>query len=514
MADPVDRTASALIGQVSSAQRRAIVVAVMIVNFLSAMEATVVSTAMPTIIATLGGLEHYSWVFTAYILTSTVMLPVWGKLSDLYGRRRLLLLGLGIFLLGSLLSGAAASLSQLIVFRAVQGLGAGALAPLGMTVIGELYSPTERARMQGVFSIVWGVASVAGPLFGGLLTDHVSWRWVFFINLPIGAVAASMIHLSLPRLGRRAPARVDWAGAVTLASSVTLGLLAGNRLGERLARPDAISLLLAGAAAVLAVVFVLIEQRVEEPLVPLSLLSVAEIRSPLLCAFLAGMAMFGAITYVPMMIQGVTGSTATQAGFALTPFILSWVITSVFAARLAIALSVRTLAMVGFTLVLVGFVGLSAAGVDVARSSIYAVMALMGAGMGLAMLIMLLLIQTVVEKKHLGIATSLTVFARMMGGAIGVALLGAMLTASFLGQLPADAAMSSDVDTVLSPEAAAHLDPATLRMLREALSSSMQRLFVASGVLAALCLLAATGLPHRSLGDFERQMHGAAHSSE
>jgi EmrB/QacA subfamily drug resistance transporter len=485
--------------------RRMVVVAILVTNFLAAMEATVVSTAMPTVISALGGIERFSWVFSAYILTSTVVLPIWGKLADLYGRRLFLQLALGTFLLGSALAGVAADLDQLIAARALQGLGAGGLLPLGMTILGDLYTPTQRARMQARFSSVWGVASVVGPLLGGYLTDRLSWRWVFFVNLPVGLVAAALIRLYLREQPRPGARRIDVAGAATLALSASLLLVGLNEAGTvGLAAPEAWGLLLA-ASAVFAV-FVACERRAVDPIVPPSLVRARDIRWPLVCSSLAGMSLFGAISFIPIYIQGSTGSTATQAGFALTPLLLCWVLASILTGRLVAFVSVRTLAISGFGLVFVGFVVLLSFDSDTARGWLYADMAVLGGGMGLAMLCLLLAIQTVAPRRDLGVATSLMVFCRSLGGAIGVALLGAVLTATLqrrLGALGIDAEVVNHLLALEAPRDAAA--PALAPEVRGAFESSLGSAFAAAAAIALLTVLAATRLSRHNLSELERR---------
>jgi MFS family permease len=271
-------------------QQKTVTLGVMLGLFLGALESTVVGTAMPTVIASLGGLHIYSWVFSAYILTSTVTVPLWGRLSDLYGRKRFILLGIAIFLIGSALSGAATSMGQLVLFRALQGLGAGALLPLGMTIIGEIYSLEKRARMQGLFSGVWGLASIIGPLIGGFITDHLSWRWVFYINIPFGIAAALLIGLALvePRDHRKSVS-IDYAGAITLTLLATLLLVT---LGQQ----DwgiLVKLGLLGVCALLVFVFLAVERRASEPIVPLSLFRHRIFSVSSANGFFVGMAMFG-----------------------------------------------------------------------------------------------------------------------------------------------------------------------------------------------------------------------------
>jgi EmrB/QacA subfamily drug resistance transporter len=393
---------------------------------LGALEATVVSTAMPTVIATLGGLAHYSWVFSAYLLTSTASVPIWGRLSDLYGRRRLYLAGVLMFLVGSALSGAAVTMTQLIVFRAIQGLGAGAIIPLGMTIVGELYSIEERARAQALFSGVWGVASIAGPLVGGYITDALSWPWVFYLNIPFGVLAMAVIAIAYPPAPRDAEARVDWAGATLLFAGVTSLLLAlSDAAALPLAWLVAAGLLLAGLVAV--------ERRVPQPILPLDLFGNRLVATSLLVAFLVGTAMFGAIAFVPLFVQAVMGGTATEAGTTLTPLFLGWVLSSIAGARLSVRTGYRRVTTAGISLIVAGFVMLVVMDIDAGRTMLLAAALVLGSGMGLSMLALLLAIQHGVERERLGLATSLNQFSRSIGAAVGVAIMGALLARSMSG---------------------------------------------------------------------------------
>ena len=290
---------------ISFGRRRAITAGLLLGMSLGALEATVVGTAMPTVIATLGGLAHYSWVFSAYLLTSTASVPIWGRLSDLYGRRRMYLTGIAIFLIGSMMAGAATSMPSLIVARTIQGLGTGAIIPLSMTIVGELYTLAERARTQALFSGVWGVASVAGPLVGGYITDALSWRWVFYLNLPFGLLAATVILLAYPRTRHIHVVRVDWLGAALLFASISALLIALASNASEAAWGFAVG------TAVLLAGFVAVERRVPDPILPLDLLRTPLIARTFIVVFLVGMALFGAIAFIPLYVQGVMGATAT-----------------------------------------------------------------------------------------------------------------------------------------------------------------------------------------------------------
>ena len=470
---------------ISGRRRRAITAGLLLGMALAALEATVVGTAMPTVIATLGGLGHYSWVFAAYLLTSTASVPLWGRLSDLYGRRRLYLAGIFVFIAGSALSGAATTMTQLIVFRAIQGLGAGALIPLSMTIIGELYTLRERARVQALFSSVWGLASIAGPLVGGYVTDALSWRWVFYLNLPFGVLGAVVIALAYPAMAHPASARMDWMGAVLLFSGVTALLIA---LGGATA---AVVPWLA-AAAVLLPAFVLVARRTADPILPLDLFRLRIVSRSLAVVFMTGMAMFGAIAFVPLFVQGVMGGTATQAGQVLTPLFLGWVGMSVVGARLTARIDYRIVAVAGNALLLAGFVGLALIGADASMTTLYASVFLLGCGMGLSMLSLLLAVQHGVERSQLGLATSLNQFARSIGAAVGVAAMGAILARGLVG-------VSIPTGVHGLPSSALQLDAATRAQFAQALS----RVFAAGGVMSAIGLAASFALPSV---DFTREV--------
>lgn len=396
--------------------------------FLAAIESTIVATAMPTVVEHLGGLDHYSWVFTAYILTSTVTIPLWGRLSDLYGRRRFYMAAVGAFLLGSMLSGVSGSMGQLVLFRAVQGIGAGGLLPLGMTIIADLYTLEERPRAQSLFSIVWGVASIAGPLAGGFITDHFSWRWVFYLNLPFGIAAASLVWHALRDQERHRQHALDVRGALVLTAAITLVLLALEGLGamDRFL-PTGWLVASAVASAALMVWFVRIERAAPEPILPLDLFGNRHVATATLTGFLTGTAMFGLLSYVPLFVQSALGRSATDAGMTLTPVLLGWVTMSLVTARVLPRVGARPLVMTGLTCLTLGFVGL----LQISRGSpmwvLRADLGLMGVGMGMTMLSLLLVQQNAVTVDRLGTATSLGQFSRSIGGAFGVALMGSVM---------------------------------------------------------------------------------------
>jgi len=474
---------------VSRRRRQAITAGLLLGMSLGALEATVVGTAMPTVIATLGGLAHYSWVFSAYLLTSTASVPIWGRLSDLYGRRRLYLAGIAVFVLGSALSGAATSMTQLIVFRAIQGLGAGAVIPLSMTIIGELFALEERARTQALFSGVWGVASIAGPLVGGYVTDALSWRWVFYLNLPFGALAAAVIAFAYPPGSRTSKATIDWLGAALLFGGVTCLLIAVGDV------TDAMLPWLA-ATAVLLAALVFVERRAVHPILPLDLFGLRVVSYSMVVVFMTGMAMFGAIAFVPLFVQGVLGGTATQAGQVLTPLFLGWVLTSVVSARLTVRIGYRPVAVVGVALLCASFVAMALLDTDVTLYTLFGAVFMLGCGMGLSMLALLLAVQHGVDRSRLGIATSLNQFSRSVGAVVGVAAMGAMLARGLTGF-----DMPGGVDA---------MSASALRLEGEAriqFAHALSRVFAVGAVMSGVGFVVALFLPPV---DFSRGVPAAA----
>ena len=474
---------------ISLGRRRAITAGLLLGMSLGALEATVVGTAMPTVIATLGGLSHYSWVFSAYLLTSTASVPIWGRLSDLYGRRRMYLTGIAVFLIGSVVSGAATSMWVLIAARALQGLGAGAIIPLSMTIVGELYALSERARTQALFSGVWGVASVAGPLVGGSITDAFSWRWVFYLNIPFGLLAAAVIASAYPPAPRNDRISVDWAGASLLFTGISALLIA-------LGGDTGMGLWWFAGAVVLLAGFARAERRATDPMLPLVLLKNPLIARTLVVVFLVGMALFAAIAFVPLFVQGVMGATATQAGQVLTPLFLGWVVMSIVGARMTVRLGYRRLASAGGLLMTLGFIGLALADAGASRNMVMADGLLIGSGMGLSMLSLLLAVQHGVDRSYLGLATSLNQFSRSVGAAVGVAAMGAVLTRGLSGiSIPGGIESLAATGTMLTGT------------MRVQFAAALHQVFVACAVLSGASLVATAFLP---AVDFSRGVSAGA----
>ncbi len=508
--------------EMSSKRRWAVTVGVMTGMFIAALEATVVGTAMPTVIASLGGLNHYSWVFSAYLVTSTVTVPVWGKLSDLYGRRLLYQIGIGVFLLGTLLSGLSGSMTELIIFRAIQGLGAGALIPLGMTIIGDIFTLEERAKMQAYFSGVWGISSVIGPVIGGFLTDQLNWRWVFFINLPIGIVAALIMGFALkePKVTDRP--KIDYAGAMLLMAAISLLILAMMEGGSSLDQFFATrNLLIFGVSIILLLIFALVEKRAADPIIPFDLFKNRMVSVSIAAGFLAGVAMFGAISFIPLFAQGALNATATEAGSLLTPLMLSWITMSIVGGRIILKTGFRSITIVGFAILTIGFVFLALFQRDTPRIWLYVDLVLIGMGLGLTMLTLLIAVQQAVERTKLGVATSLNQFSRAIGGAFGVAIMGVFLTAGLASELnkvantgnqflsPQQAAeFASNPNALIEPQAKADIPKETLEILQNSMATTIHRVFWVAAVLSAMAFLVSLLLPketkeniHKTDGD-------------
>lgn len=480
--------------------RKLVTAGVLVGLFLAAVESTVVGTAMPTVIAQLHGVKLYSAVFTAYLLTSTVTVPIWGKLSDIYGRRPFFVIGVAIFIVGSALSGMARSMPELVAFRALQGLGSGAILPLCSTIIGEIYALEERARMQGVVSSVWGLASIVGPLVGGFLTDRISWRAVFFVSVPFGIVSAALVGLGYRGRGAPVKRRLDLLGSLLLALSAT-GVLAAAALAGR----PAIALAVGAAALLLALLFVRVERRAEDPVLHLDLFRSPMFRATTSAGFFAGMSMFGIISFVPLFVQAVIGTKATEAGAALTPFMLCWVVASTTSARIAMRAGYRGVAVAGMASLVAGIATLALLGAGAGFAHVALAMGLCGLGMGASFTPLLIAVQSTVSRERLGVATSAVQFFRSIGGAVGIGILGSILASRLAaGSLPPGIAPEQIVD----PIARETLSPELFAQLRSALAAALHAVFQADVLVAVVAFLFTTRVPGGRAADHSIETPG------
>src|ERR687886_723533 len=406
----------------------AIYAGLMVTLLLAALDQTIVSTALPRVVSDLGGLTQYSWVFTAYMLASTVTVPLYGKLGDVYGRKPLFLFAIVVFLVGSALCGIAQNMTQLVVFRGIQGIGAGGLIPLAIAVVGAIIPPRDRGRYQGLIGSVFGSASIIGPAVGGFVVDHTTWRWIFYVNLPVGALALAVISVTMPRPAPQTERSIDWGGAALLAASTTpllLGLVWGGRDYPWTSGHVIVALVVAVAALA---AFLLYERRVPEPILPFSLLRNGVVASSVVSMTLVGMAMFGTISFVPLFVQGVIGTSASSSGVVLTPLMLG-AVTASFLSGQWVSRSGRTRpnAIAGPIVLTAGMVLLWRMGVHTTNGQAARNMVLAGVGLGLMMQVFVLTVQNVVPRAQIGSATALTQFSRSIGATLGVTIMGVIV---------------------------------------------------------------------------------------
>lgn len=481
--------------QMSHRSIQIVFVGLMLGMLLAALDQTIVSTALPTIVGELGGLNHLSWVVTAYLLTSTAATPLFGKISDLYGRRRLFQVAIVVFLAASALAGLSQNMPQLIAFRALQGIGGGGLIAMAQVIIGDVVSPRERGRYMGYIGAVFAVASVVGPLTGGFFVDHLSWRWVFYINIPVGLVALFVTNTVLNLPFRRVDHPIDYLGASLLISGLTCIVLVTTWGGTEYEWGSPLILSLAVAGVALLVGFVMQEKRAPEPIVPLRLFrdSIFNVASSV--GFMVGLTMFGAIIFLPVFLQVVTGVSATSSGLLLLPLILGLLISSVGSGRAITAIGrYRIFPIVGTAVMVVGLYLLSLMGTDTSRGVASLYMFVLGIGIGLVMQVLVLAVQNSVEHRDLGIATSAASLFRSLGGAFGASIFGAILSNRLAYNLPKLVPGFStggfDVEALKGSPAQIHALPGPVRDgVIEAFARSIHVVFLWTVPLVAIAFL-------------------------
>ncbi|HEX8228173.1 MAG TPA: MDR family MFS transporter [Chloroflexia bacterium] len=459
-------------------QLATIMISVLLGILLSALDQTIVGPAMPRIIGDLNGFEAYSWVFTVYLLTSTITVPIFGKLSDMYGRKWFYIGGILVFLFGSVLSGLSADMTQLITFRGLQGIGAGIMMATAFAIIADLIPPAERGKWQGAFGAVFGLASVIGPTVGGFLTDNLDWRWVFYVNLPVGAIALTALLFLFPNDRKKHHTRrsIDWLGAGTLVAGLTPLLLALSLAGTTTrvdlpgvglitdwgwGSPGVITLLAASVAFLVAFVFV--QSRAKEPIIPLDLFKHNIFTVSMITVFLTGVGMFGAVLYIPLFIQAIQGDSATNGGNSVTPMTLAIVLSSIVTGQIISRTGkYRIIGIVGMVMVTGGAVLLYSMNMDTPRLLTIGYMVVMGFGLGIAFPLYTLVVQNAFPIQRVGVVTAAVTFFRSIGGTVGVAVLGSVVNNQFHSKFPAEftAKYNQFVEQTIPAAARGNMPPA------------------------------------------------------
>ncbi len=487
---------------VSAPNVRRIFAGLMLGMLLSSLSQTIVAPAMPRIVAELGGFEHYSWIAVSALIASTVVVPIAGKLSDLYGRKPFYVGGIVVFLVGSVMSGLAPSFEALILARVVQGVGMGTMMPLSQAIIGDIVSPRERGRYQGLIGAVFGLSSVIGPFVGGYLTDNATWRWLFFVNVPVGLLALAFIvpFMHIPHVRR--PHAIDYPGIISLSIGLTSGLLATVWGGSQYPWGSAEIIGLYAVAVVAIGAFVVIESRAEEPILPLHLWRNPTFTLSNIAGLSVAMGMFGAIYFIPVFIQGVTGDSATNSGALLIPMSLSLVVASVINGQLISRTGHYKLAVVAGVAVLgIGFLLLAQMDATTTTGVVIRNMILLGLGLGMVQQTFTLIVQNSVEHRDMGIATAATQLFRSIGSTVGIALLGTVMTQSLRDELPrrlppeamaqlATAGAGQGAGALLDPTQLAQLPAPIVAVVREALAAAIHNVFVAALPLVVIAFVA------------------------
>lgn len=477
--------------------RPLVLISVMLAMFVGAVEATIVSTAMPAIAGELGGFSRYSWIFSAYLLMSTVTVLIYGKLADLFGRKPIFFIGLSIFLFGSILCGFATSMEMLIVFRLIQGLGAGAVMPIATTIVGDIYTTAERAKIQGYLSSVWGISAVSGPVIGGLIVQYWDWKYVFWVNVPLGIVAMIGIYFCLQEPETERKVAIDYKGAALLTTSLSIILFWLVEGGQSFSRSSLISLFLIILGIGLFSLFIWIERKAEDPMMPFAIWKSPVILYANLVSLTTGVILIGVSSYLPTYVTGVMEQTAMIAGFTLTAMSIGWPIASSVAGHLLIRFGTFTVSFAGGISLVIGslmFVWMTGESGPLwaAFSSFF-----VGIGMGLTSTSFIVTIQGAVSREQRGSATAANMFMRNFGNTVGAAIFGAVLNGSLQSTFRGENLdfEVDDINLLLTEESRATVSSAKMNILQQALDGSLQWVYVAVLVFAVISLLLILRIP-------------------
>lgn len=471
---------------------------------LAALDSTIVATALPTIVGELGGLERLAWVVTAYLVAQTIVTPLYGKLGDLYGRKVVLQGGIVLFLIGSVLCGMSATMGQLILFRFIQGLGGGGLMVTTMAVVGDVVPPRERGRYQGIFGAVFGVSSIAGPLLGGYFTTHWSWRWIFYINLPLGLVAMAVIAATLPARAERVRRAIDFAGSGLLAVTLSAAILAADLGGVTYGWTSPVILGLAAVTVVALAAFIAVERRAAEPVLPLRLFRERAFSVSSAVGLIVGFAMFGSVTYLPVFLQVVNGATPTGSGLQMLPMMGGMLVSSITSGQMISRWGrYKVFPVVGTAVMAIGLLLLSRMDAETTLTGASVNMLVLGLGLGLVMQVLVIAVQNAVDYRDLGVATSGTTLFRLIGGSLGTAAFGAIFAAGLrsrlMATLPPGASAGEGAGAGLSPQMLAQMPAATRALYVDAFTGSLSTVFLAAAAIAAIGFLLALLIPEKPL---------------
>ena len=466
---------------------------------LAALDSTIVSTALPTIVSELGGLEHLAWVVTVYLLAQTIVTPIYGKLGDLYGRKIVLQSAIVLFLIGSALCGLSQNMTQLILFRAIQGLGGGGLAVTTQAVVGDIVPPRDRGRYQGIFGAVFGLSSIAGPLLGGYFTTHLSWRWIFYVNLPLGVGAMVVLAATLPSLGRRVVRTIDYAGAALLAVVLSSITLLSDLGGTSYSWSSPLTLGLIGVSVLALVLFTTVERRATEPVMPLHLFRQQTFVITSAVGLIVGFALFGSVTYFPLYLQIVKGVSPTTSGMQMVPMMGGMLVTSIMSGQLISRTGrYKVFPLIGTAVMTGGLFMLSRLTPSSSNAAAALLMLVLGVGLGMVMQVLVIAVQNDVEYRDLGVATSGATLFRLIGGSLGTAILGAIFAAR----------LNANLSRLLPPGAAPHnmsvqgllrLPAAARSAYSEAFTGALGTIFLVATVVCGIGFVLTWLLPERPL---------------